>query len=64
MTSFFLVENITVGKKMENTRLARCRRQMLLHEKRKRGHMSNYDSIQTITSTGEITREDGTINIS
>lgn len=26
--------------------------------------MSNYDSIQTIASTGEITRDDGTINTS
>jgi hypothetical protein len=49
---------------MENTRLTRRRRQMLLHEKRKRGRMSNYNSIQTIASTGEITRDDGTINIS
>jgi len=49
---------------MENTRLARRRRQMLLHEKIKRGRMSNYDCIQTINSTEEITREDGTINIS
>jgi len=37
---------------------------MLLHEKRKRGRMSNYNCIQTINSTEEITREDGTINIS
>jgi hypothetical protein len=49
---------------MENTRLARRRRQMLLHEKIKRRRMSNYDCIQTINSTEEITREDGTINIS
>jgi hypothetical protein len=49
---------------MANTRLARRRRQMFLHEKRKRGRMSNYDSIQTINSTGDISRKDGTINIS
>jgi len=37
---------------------------MLLHEKRKRGRMSNYNSIQTIDSIGESTRDDGTINSS
>jgi hypothetical protein len=46
---------------MDNARLTRHRRQMLLYEKRKRGRMSNYNSIQTIDSTGEIMREDETI---
>jgi hypothetical protein len=47
---------------MKNARLARHIRQMLLLEKRKRGHMSNYNSIQTIDSTDESTRDNGTIN--
>jgi hypothetical protein len=46
---------------MDNARLTRHRRQMLLYEKRKRGRMSNYNSIQTIDSTGEIMRENETI---
>jgi len=33
-------------------------------EKRKRGHMSNYNSIQTIESTGKNMRDDGPIDSS
>jgi hypothetical protein len=57
----FFLQNLAIEKKKkkkkENARLTRHRKWMLLHEKRKRGRMSNYNSIQTIVSTGESMRE-------